>query len=82
MIHTIHENVDEQNLHGIKRVAHSEHSTEGDEGQSSTSRAELEGQEILNIMEDGFAWGNEGLSARRGSARGTEHTNLLPRQVK
>lgn len=63
MRHTVHENVDEQNLHGIKRIAHPEHRTEGDEGQSSASRAELEGQEVLNIMEDGFAWRNEGLSA-------------------
>ena len=52
---TIHENVDEQDLHGIKRVAQSEERAQRDQRQRSNSRSELEIQEVLDVMEDGFA---------------------------
>ena len=50
----VHENIDEKNLHGVQRVAQSEEGTQRDESQRSNCSTELEGKEILNIMEDRF----------------------------
>ncbi len=53
---TVHEDVDEEDLHGVQGVAQAEEGGEGDQRQRRTRRAELEGQEVLNVVEDGFAF--------------------------
>lgn len=53
---TVHEDVDEEDLHGIQGVAQAEESGEGDQRQRRARRAELEREEILDVVEDGFAF--------------------------
>ena len=53
---TVHEDVDKQDLHGVQRVAQPEEGAERDQRQRSARRAQLERQEVLDVVEDGFAW--------------------------
>lgn len=53
---TIHEDIDEEDLHGVERIGELKRGAEGDQGESSDRCAQLEGEEILNIVEDRFAW--------------------------
>ena len=55
---TVHEDVDEQDLHGVQRIAQAEECTEGDQRQCSHSCTELERQEVLDVMEDRFPYGD------------------------
>lgn len=52
---TVHEDVDEEDLHRVQRIAKPEERTEGDQRQGCARGTELEGQEVLNVVEDGFA---------------------------
>jgi len=44
-----------QNLHGIQGIFQTYRSTNEDQGQSSDAGAELEGDEVLNIVKNAFA---------------------------
>ena len=52
---TVHEDVDEEDLHRVQRVAKPEERTEGDQRQGRAGGTELERQEVLDVVEDGFA---------------------------
>lgn len=54
---TIHQNIDEEDLHRIERVAESKERAQCDQGQRGGGGAELEGQKVLDVMEDGFSCG-------------------------
>lgn len=53
---TVHDDVDEQDLHRVQGIAHTQNGGERDERKSRYRRAELERKEVLNVMEDGLAW--------------------------
>jgi len=53
---TVHQYVDKQDLHGVQRIAHVKGRTDRYKRQSRNCRAELERQEILNIVEYVFAY--------------------------
>ena len=63
------EDVDEEDLHRVQRVAKPEERTEGDQRQGRARGTELEGQEVLDVVEDGFPW-------PEGSARGLPSSEL------
>jgi hypothetical protein len=48
---TVHEDVDEQDLHSVERIAQPEHRAQRDERERCRGSAELERQEVLDIME-------------------------------
>ena len=52
---TVHEDIDKQDLHRIQRIAQPKHRAERDQRQRSRSRAQLERQEVLNVVENRFA---------------------------
>ena len=51
---TVHQDVDEENLHCIQRIFKMEHHTECDQSQCCNRRAQLERQEVLNIVKYRF----------------------------
>ena len=52
---TIHENVNEEDLHCVQGIAQAKECAESNQSQGCNSRAELEGKEVLDVVEDGFA---------------------------
>lgn len=46
---------DPQDLHGIERIAPAAQTTEHDQAQSSSTSAQLEGQEVLDVVENALA---------------------------
>ena len=57
---TVHEDIDEQDLHSVERVTQTEHRAQRDERERRSSGTELEGQEVLDVMENRLAC-NSGL---------------------
>jgi hypothetical protein len=54
--HTVHQDIDKKYLHSVERVAEPKQRTKCDESQCSGSCAELERQEVLDIVKDRFAF--------------------------
>ena len=52
---TIHQNVNEQDLHGIEGIAEAKHRAQRDQRQGSRGSAQLERKEVLNVVEYRFA---------------------------
>ena len=55
--HTIHQNIDEEDLHCVQRVAEPKERAQRDQGQRRCCRAKLERQKVLDVMEDRFPYG-------------------------
>lgn len=53
---TVHEDVNEKNLHSIQRIAETEHGAERNECKGGDCSTELESKEVLDIVEDGFPY--------------------------
>ena len=51
---TVHDDVDEEDLHRVERVREPERGREGDEGQGCDGRRELETEEVLDVDEDAY----------------------------
>lgn len=51
-LHTVHENINKQDLHRVERVTQTKERAERDQRQRARRRAQLEREEVLNIMED------------------------------
>lgn len=52
---TVHEDVDEEDLHRVQRVGETEEGRDGDDGESGDGSRELEDEEVLDVVEDGLA---------------------------
>lgn len=50
--HTIHQYINEQDLHGVEWVGKAEHGAECDERERSNGSTQLEGKEVGDVMED------------------------------
>ena len=55
LLSTIHEDIYEENLHGVKGVAEPEERAHGNQAEGGHRSTELERQEVLDIMENRFA---------------------------
>jgi hypothetical protein len=52
---TVHEDVDEEDLHRVERIAHPKGCRDGDDEKGGDGRRELEDEKVLDVVEDGFA---------------------------
>jgi len=52
---TIHKNINEQNLHRVQRIVQAHDRADGDERQRSRRSTQLEGKEVLDVVEYRFA---------------------------
>lgn len=52
---TVHEYVDEEDLHCVQGITEAEKGAERNEGESRNCSAELESEEVLNVIEDRLA---------------------------
>ena len=55
--HTVHQNIDKEDLHCVEGVAEPKERAQRDQGQRGRGRTELECQKVLDVMEDGFPCG-------------------------